>query len=93
MSAICSIVYSSSERYVLAADFGKSGACHIFRHTMATLMLEGGADIRFVQEMLGHRKFTSTQIYTQVAIDKLKQIHTARHPGALLRPVHDDQEP
>ena len=83
------------KRYVLAADVGKTGACHIFRHTMATLMLEGGADIRFVQEMLGHTKLTSTQIYTQVAIDKLKQIHTATHPGALLRPVRplesDDQ--
>jgi integrase/recombinase XerD len=73
--------------YIVAADIGKQGACHIFRHTMATLMLEGGADIRFVQEMLGHAKLTSTQIYTQVAIDKLKQIHTATHPGASLRPA------
>ena len=72
------------KRYIMAADVGKQGACHIFRHTMATLMLEGGADIRFVQEMLGHASLTSTQIYTQVAIDKLKQIHTATHPGASL---------
>jgi integrase/recombinase XerD len=72
--------------YVKASGIGKLGACHIFRHTMATLMLEGGADIRFVQEMLGHSKLDTTQIYTQVAIDKLKQIHTATHPAATLRP-------
>ena len=41
-------------RYVEAANLGKSGACHLFRHTMATLMLENGADIRYIQQMLGH---------------------------------------
>ncbi len=70
--------------YVLAADLGKSGACHLFRHTMATLMLEGGADIRFIQQMLGHAKLETTQIYTQVSIRKLKSIHSATHPGAKL---------
>jgi len=53
---------------------------------MATLMLEGGADIRFVQQMLGHRKLETTQVYTHVAITKLKEIHAATHPGARLRP-------
>ena len=70
--------------YVVAADLGKSGACHLFRHTMATLMLEGGADVRFIQQMLGHAKLETTQIYTQVSIRKLKEIHTATHPGAQL---------
>ncbi len=70
--------------YVLAADLGKSGACHLFRHTMATLMLEGGADIRFIQQMLGHAKLETTQIYTRVSIRKLKSIHSATHPGAKL---------
>jgi integrase/recombinase XerD len=51
---------------------------------MATLMLEGGADIRFVQEMLGHRKLETTQVYTHVAIKKLQEIHAATHPGAKL---------
>jgi integrase/recombinase XerD len=52
--------------------------------TMATLMLENGADVRFIQEMLGHSKLESTQIYTQVSIRQLKKIHTATHPGAAL---------
>lgn len=70
--------------YVDKAEVGKRGACHLFRHTMATLMLEGGADVRFIQEMLGHAKLETTQIYTQVSIRKLKEIHAATHPGARL---------
>jgi integrase/recombinase XerD len=71
--------------YVLKAKVGKAGACHLFRHTMATLMLEGGADIRFIQEMLGHARLDTTQIYTQVSIRLLKQIHSATHPAAALK--------
>ena len=56
--------------YVEQANLGKSGACHMLRHTMATLMLENGADIRFTQEMLGHSELQSTQIYTQVSIEE-----------------------
>ncbi len=67
--------------YVQAANLGKSGSCHLFRHTMATLMLENGADIRYIQAMLGHAELSTTQIYTQVSIRKLKEIHTATHPG------------
>ncbi len=67
--------------YVNAAQIGKSGSCHLFRHTMATLMLENGADIRYIQAMLGHAELSTTQIYTQVSIRKLKEIHTATHPG------------
>jgi integrase/recombinase XerD len=68
---------------VEAANTGKQGACHLFRHTMATLMLEGGADIRFIQAMLGHARLDTTQIYTQVSIRQLKEIHTATHPAKL----------
>ncbi len=50
---------------------------------MATLMLENGADIRFIQAMLGHASLNTTQIYTQVSVQKLKAIHTATHPGRL----------
>ncbi len=70
--------------YVNAAGTGKKGACHLFRHTMATLMLEGGADIRYIQEMLGHVELSTTQIYTQVGIRKLQAVHAPTHPTAKL---------
>jgi integrase/recombinase XerD len=70
--------------YIDAAEIGKKGSCHLFRHTMATLMLEGGADTRFIQQMLGHENLASTQLYTRVSIRKLKEIHTATHPAAKL---------
>jgi integrase/recombinase XerD len=69
------------------AQLGKSGACHLFRHTMATLMLENGADIRFIQAMLGHAELSTTQIYTQVSIRKLKEIHSLTHPARLEKPI------
>lgn len=69
--------------YIQAAQIGKSGSCHLFRHTMATLMLENGADIRYIQAILGHAELSTTQIYTQVSIRQLKAIHTATHPGRL----------
>lgn len=72
-------------RYVDQANIGKRGACHLFRHTMATLMLENGCDIRFIQAMLGHAELSTTQIYTQVAIRVLKQMHAATHPAVLKR--------
>jgi integrase/recombinase XerD len=76
--------------YVNAAELGKRGACHLFRHTMATLMLEGGADIRYIQEMLGHMELSTTQIYTQVSIRKLKAVHALTHPGCgVARPERD----
>ena len=71
--------------YIDAADIGKRGSCHLFRHTMATLMLENGADVRFIQAMLGHVSLETTQIYTQVSIRKLKDIHTATHPAKMER--------
>jgi integrase/recombinase XerD len=75
--------------YIDAAELGKSGSCHLFRHTMATVMLERGADIRFIQEMLGHAELGTTQIYTQVSVRKLKEIHTATHPASRMEPTHD----
>lgn len=68
-------------RYVRRAT-NKPGSCHTFRHTMATLMLEGGADIRHIQEILGHVQLSTTEIYTHVSIDALKAVHTRCHPGA-----------
>ena len=72
--------------YVEAAGVGKKGACHLFRHTLATLMLENGADIRYIQQMLGHSELSSTEVYTHVSIRQLKEVHNATHPAARLRP-------
>jgi integrase/recombinase XerD len=68
-------------RYVLAAGLGKAGSCHVFRHAVATLLLENGADLRVVQEILGHAHLATTALYTHVAIGRLKVVHTASHPA------------
>jgi len=71
------------QKHIDQAEIGKKGRCHIFRHTMATLMLEGGADIRYIQHILGHAQLSTTEIYTHVAIGKLKDVHTLTHPAKL----------
>ncbi|MGH9971110.1 MAG: site-specific tyrosine recombinase XerC [Pyrinomonadaceae bacterium] len=73
------------KRYVEAANTIKTGACHLFRHTMATLMLEGGADVRYIQQMLGHSRLETTEVYTHVSIRTLKAVHSATHPAHLQR--------
>ena len=82
-------------KYVEAAKVQKYGSCHLFRHTMATLMLEGGADIRFIQEILGHTNLETTQLYTRVSIRALQAVHNATHPGARLqaRPPSETASP
>lgn len=73
-------------QYIARAKIAKKGGCHVFRHTMATLMLENGADIRFIQAMLGHSRLSSTEVYTHVAITKLQEIHQATHPAERVHP-------
>jgi len=68
-------------RYVRRAGIDKPGACHLFRHRVATLMLENGADIRFIQHFLGHADISTTQIYTHVAIRKLEEVYNKSHPA------------
>lgn len=80
-----------AKRYVDAAGV-KKGSCHLFRHTMATQMLEHGADVRFIQEMLGHALLETTQIYTKVSVLKLKEVHTRTHPASQPRPPRDDDD-
>lgn len=82
-----------ARRYIEAAGITKKGACHLFRHAMATQMLENGADVRYIQEMLGHANLDTTQIYTHVSIGKLQAVHAATHPAAKLeRRERDDIE-
>jgi integrase/recombinase XerD len=69
-------------RYVTRAELGKTGSCHLLRHTMATLLLEGGADIRFIQAILGHADLATTEVYTRVSVAQLLSVVDACHPGA-----------
>lgn len=55
---------------------------HVFRHSYATHLLDGGADIRVVQELLGHSSVTTTQIYTLITIDKVRESYSSAHPRA-----------
>jgi integrase/recombinase XerD len=73
------------KRQLVAAGIPHPGACHLFRVACATHMLENGADIRFIQSLLGHAKLDTTQIYTQVSLAKLKEVHAATHPARLHR--------
>jgi integrase/recombinase XerD len=70
-----------ARRYFRKAGVVAPGACHLFRHACATHMLENGADIRFIQSMLGHADLSTTQVYTRVSIAKLRAVHAATHPA------------
>jgi integrase/recombinase XerD len=66
------------------AGLKRKGCCHVLRHSCATHMLENGADIRFIQQLLGHEKLDTTAIYTEVSIKKLQEVHARCHPTARL---------
>lgn len=68
--------------YLATAGVDKRGSCHLLRHSVATLMLERGADIRYVAELLGHARLETTQRYTRVSIERLRAVHGATHPSA-----------
>ncbi len=79
--SIFSVVRQAGER----AGLGSSVSPHTLRHSAATHMVEGGADLRSVQEMLGHASISTTQIYTRVSPDHLREIYIEAHPRSRLR--------
>jgi integrase/recombinase XerD len=69
--------------FIQRAGIAKPGSCHLFRHSAATWMMENGADLRSLQTLLGHASLNTTQIYTHVSIQHLKDVHDKTHPGNL----------
>jgi integrase/recombinase XerD len=73
------VLRTAAERAGLAAGISP----HTLRHSFATHLMEGGADVRVVQELLGHASVTTTQIYTLVTVDRLREVYATAHPRAL----------
>jgi integrase/recombinase XerD len=74
-----SVIVRAAERAGITAEVSP----HTLRHSFATHLLEGGADVRVVQELLGHASVTTTQVYTLVTVDSLREVYAAAHPRAL----------
>ncbi len=73
-------IWKSIKKYALQAGIRRSISPHTFRHTFATHLLEGGADLRTVQMLLGHADISATEIYTHVQAERLRGVHQQFHP-------------
>jgi integrase/recombinase XerD len=86
VNAMSALVSSYMEKIDL------KGSCHLLRHSCATHMLEGGADVRYIQQLLGHESLETTALYTEVTINHLIEVHARCHPsgrGVTLAPVDE----
>lgn len=72
-------------RTMSRAGITKEGSCHLLRHSCATHMLENGADLRCIQQLLGHSRLDTTQIYTDISIRHLRMVYNSTHPSAKRR--------
>jgi len=80
-------VWEVVHRHAVAAGIGSKVTPHVLRHSFATHLLDHGADVRVVQELLGHASITTTQVYTKVSSERLRRVYDQAHPRARLPPA------